>query len=57
MLPMSSRGWIVVDGLEVLVEQGVAQFEIFTGRPAPIHVMRDAVRKIYTDGEAASCGD
>lgn len=48
MSAKASQGWIVVDGLEVLVEQGVAQFEIFTGRPAPKHVMRDAVRKVYT---------
>lgn len=43
----SSQGWLVVDGLDVLVDQGVAQFEIFTKRPAPVHIMRDAVRKRY----------
>lgn len=41
----SSQGWLIVDGLDVLVDQGVAQFEIFTKRPAPVHVMRDTVRK------------
>ncbi|KAJ9207612.1 quinate repressor protein [Paecilomyces variotii] len=47
MIQRSSRGWIVVDGLDVLVEQGIAQFEILTGRPAPVHVMKRAVREQY----------
>lgn len=34
----------VVDGLEVLVRQGAASFERWTGGPAPIEVMREAVR-------------
>jgi shikimate dehydrogenase len=34
----------VVDGLEVLVRQGAASFELWTGVPAPIEVMRAAVR-------------
>jgi shikimate dehydrogenase len=34
----------VVDGLEVLVRQGAASFERWTGVPAPIDVMRAAVR-------------
>jgi shikimate dehydrogenase len=32
----------VVDGREVLVRQGALSFELFTGRPAPIGVMRRA---------------
>jgi shikimate 5-dehydrogenase len=44
---MAPKGWITVDGLNVLVEQGIAQFEIFTGRPAPVHVMRRAIREQY----------
>jgi shikimate dehydrogenase len=35
----------VVDGLEVLVRQGAASFERWTGREAPIDVMRAAVRQ------------
>ncbi len=35
---------IVVDGLDVLLFQGVASFERWTGLPAPIQTMRDAVR-------------
>ena len=33
----------VVDGLEVLVRQGAASFERWTGIPAPLDVMRDAI--------------
>jgi shikimate 5-dehydrogenase len=34
----------IVDGLEVLVRQGAASFERWTGLPAPLDVMRAAVR-------------
>jgi shikimate dehydrogenase len=34
----------VLDGLEVLVAQGAASFELWTGRPAPVDVMRHALR-------------
>jgi shikimate dehydrogenase len=34
----------VIDGLEVLVAQGAAAFELWTGVPAPVDVMRAAVR-------------
>jgi shikimate dehydrogenase len=33
----------VVDGLDVLVAQGAASFELWTGVPAPVEVMRAAV--------------
>ena len=33
----------VLSGLEVLVAQGASSFELWTGRPAPIEVMRDAI--------------
>ena len=39
-----SAGARVVDGLEVLVAQGAAAFELWTGIPAPVDVMRAAVR-------------
>ena len=39
-----AAGARVVDGLEVLVAQGVASFEMWTGVPAPVDVMRSAVR-------------
>jgi len=38
------NGAHVVDGLEVLVAQGAAAFELWTGVPAPVDVMRSAVR-------------
>jgi shikimate dehydrogenase len=40
----ATAGARVVDGLEVLVAQGAAAFELWTGVPAPIDVMRAAVR-------------
>lgn len=33
----------VVSGLEVLVAQGAASFELWTGLPAPVEVMKEAV--------------
>jgi shikimate dehydrogenase len=34
----------VIDGLEVLVRQGAASFECWTGVPAPLEIMRAAIR-------------
>jgi shikimate dehydrogenase len=39
------RGCTVVDGLEVLVRQGALSFEAWTGREAPIDVMRAAAAR------------
>jgi shikimate dehydrogenase len=38
----AARGARPVDGLDVLVGQGIAAFELFTGVPAPVAVMRAA---------------
>jgi len=38
------RGACVVDGLEILVCQGALSFTLWTGRPAPLDMMRAAVR-------------
>jgi shikimate dehydrogenase len=38
------RGVSVVDGIDLLVRQGALSFERFTGRPAPLEVMRQAAR-------------
>ena len=40
----AANGARVVDGLEVLVAQGAAAFELWTRVPAPVDVMRAAVR-------------
>jgi shikimate dehydrogenase len=39
----AAAGARVLDGLEVLVAQGAASFELWTGRPAPVDEMRSAV--------------
>jgi shikimate dehydrogenase len=39
-----AAGARVIDGLEVLVRQGAASFERWTGVPAPLDVMRAAIR-------------
>jgi shikimate dehydrogenase len=38
-----AAGATVIGGLEVLVAQGAASFEVWTGRSAPVDVMRTAV--------------
>ncbi len=38
-----AAGCITINGLEMLLYQGVAQFEKWTGRPAPVGIMRKAL--------------
>ena len=40
-----AAGCTVVDGVEALVRQGAASFERWTGVPAPVDVMRAALRR------------
>ncbi|HOK09517.1 MAG TPA: shikimate dehydrogenase [Candidatus Hydrogenedens sp.] len=40
------RNCTVITGIEMLVEQAVLQFELWTGIPAPVDVMRNAVEKV-----------
>jgi shikimate dehydrogenase len=39
----AARGARTIDGLELLVRQGALSFELWTGRPAPVRIMRGAV--------------
>ena len=39
------RGLPVLDGLAMLVYQGVIGFELWTGQKAPEEVMKDALRR------------
>jgi shikimate dehydrogenase len=43
-LAARAAGARVLDGLDVLVAQGARSFELWTGLPAPVEVMRSAVR-------------
>ncbi len=44
LLEAQAAGCQVINGLEMLLYQGVAQYELWTGKPAPVELMR---QKLY----------
>lgn len=46
-IEFSTKGWTAVNGLNWLLAQAIAQFEMFTGKQAPVALMKDVVRGIY----------
>jgi shikimate dehydrogenase len=49
-----TRGADVIDGLEILIAQGAASFERWTGRSAPRQAMREAVRPLASHESAST---
>ncbi|CAO3594522.1 unnamed protein product [Absidia cylindrospora] len=47
LLQAERKGWSCVEGIEVLISQGIAQFEIWTGKHAPANKIEQEVLKKY----------
>lgn len=46
----AAAGCKIIHGLEMLLFQGVAQFELWTGKEAPVATMRQALLSVVSDG-------
>jgi shikimate-5-dehydrogenase len=44
------HGWITVEGIDLLLEQGYEQFQLWTGRRAPMAAVRRKVYESYASG-------
>ena len=49
-----TKGLHTISGVEMFVQQGARQFEIWTGKPAPISEMRYAVTRELDNRAAAA---
>ncbi|MGP8216082.1 MAG: shikimate dehydrogenase [Bacteroidia bacterium] len=52
LIVAKQKGAIVIDGLEMLLRQGMLQFEIYTGLKAPEDAMRNALKNKITHASA-----
>jgi hypothetical protein len=50
-LRTAGQPWTIVNGLEILPEQGVVQFELMTGRRAPRQRMHLEILRRYEEDE------
>ncbi|KAI8988454.1 hypothetical protein BDF20DRAFT_815668 [Mycotypha africana] len=47
LLQAERKGWLCIEGIEILIAQGIAQFEIWTGKHAPVDKIEEEVLKRY----------
>jgi shikimate dehydrogenase len=51
------KGCKTINGIAMFVRQGALQFEMWTNKKAPVHVMRDAVLKVLSSGQGKKSRD